>query len=81
MDESRDIERSLGRVEGKVDRLENDVKEIKAILQEAHAAISGRVGSLEHSRTKLLGTVGTISAVFGILGSWLVTHLLPRFPH
>ena len=75
------LHRALGRVEGKVDSLEADIKEIKAILQENHTTTSKRVASLEHSRSKLLGTVSTVGAVFGIIGSWLTTNLLPRIPH
>ena len=79
--EDQQIERSLGRVEGKVDRLEQDIREIKNLLQEGSTSISIRVNSLEQSRSKLLGTVGAISAVFGVVGSWLAANLLPRFPH
>lgn len=75
------LHRALGRVEGKVDGLEADIKEIKAILQENHAHVSKRVASLEHSRSKLLGTVSAVGAVFGVVGSWLATNLLPRIPH
>lgn len=75
------LHRALGRVEGKVDSLEADIKEIKALLQENHAHVSKRVASLEHSRSKLLGTVSTVGAVFGVIGSWLATNLLPRIPH
>ncbi len=75
------IHRALGRVEGKVDGLEQDIKELKQMLQENHVTLSKRVASLEHSRSKLLGTVSTVGAVFGVLGSWLATNLLPRIPH
>jgi len=75
------IHRALGRVEGKVDGLEADIKEIKVLLQDNHARVSKRVASLEHSRSKLLGTVSTVGAVFGVIGSWLATNLLPRIPH
>jgi hypothetical protein len=51
------------------------------MLQESHAVMSTRVASLEHSRSKLLGTVSGISAAFGVAGSWLATNLLPRIPH
>ena len=81
MENGYQLERSLGRVEGKVDGLEATIKEIKALLQENHAHVSKRVASLEHSRSKLLGTVSTVGAVFGVLGSWLATNLLPRIPH
>lgn len=74
-------ERSLGRVEGKVDGIEKDIKELKQMLQENHVTLSKRVASLEHSRSKLLGTVSTVGAVFGVIGSWLATNLLPRIPH
>jgi hypothetical protein len=79
--ESGQIERSLGRVEGKVDGLEENIKEIKKMLQESHAVTSSRLASLEHSRSKLLGTVSGISAAFGVFGGWLTTNLLPRLPH
>lgn len=79
--EDQHIERALGRVEGKVDRLEQDIKDIKFLLQEGTTSISTRVNSLEQSRSKLLGTVGAISAVFGVVGSWLAANLLPRIPH
>lgn len=75
------IEHSVGRIEGKVDGLEQDIKEIKALLQENHVTLSKRVASLEHSRSKLLGTVSGVAAVFGVVGSWLATNLLPRIPH
>ena len=75
------IERSVGRIEGKVDGLEQDIKELKALLQENNTGLSKRVASLEHSRSKLLGTVSTVGAVFGVIGSWLATNLLPRIPH
>lgn len=74
-------ERSLGRVEGKVDGIEKDIKELKQMLQENHVTLSKRVASLEHSRSKLLGTVSTVGAVFGVIGSWLTSNLLPRLPH
>lgn len=79
--ENYHIERSLGRVEGKVDGLEVDIKELKQLLQENNAGLSKRVTSLEHSRSKLLGTVSAVGAVFGVAGSWLATNLLPRIPH
>lgn len=79
--ESAHIERSLGRVEGKVDGLEKDIKELKEMLQENNTGLSKRVASLEHSRSKLLGTVSAISALVGIAGSWLATNVLPRVPH
>lgn len=79
--ENAHIERSLGRVEGKVDGLEKDIKEIKEMLQEHSTSLSKRVASLEHSRSKLLGTVSGISALVGIAGSWLATNVLPRVPH
>lgn len=75
------LHRALGRVEGKVDSLEADVKDIKKLLQENHTSTSKRVASLEQSRSKLLGTVSTVGAVFGVIGSWLATNLIPRIPH
>lgn len=79
--ENYHIERSVGRIEGKVDGLEKDIKELKQLLQENHVNTSKRVASLEHSRSKLLGTVSTVGAVFGIVGGWVTTNLLPRIPH
>lgn len=79
--ENYHIERSVGRIEGKVDGLEKDIKELKQLLQENHVNTSKRVASLEHSRSKLLGTVSAVGAVFGVFGSWLTTNLLPRIPH
>lgn len=79
--ENYHIERALGRVEGKVDGMENDIQEIKRMLQENNTGLSKRVASLEQSRSKLLGTVSGVAAVFGILGSWLATNVLPRIPH
>lgn len=82
--ENYHIERALGRVEGKVDGLENDIKEIKMMLQARDgidATTSKRISSLEHSRSKLLGTVSGVASIFGVLGSWLATNLLPRIPH
>ena len=75
------IERSVGRIEGKVDGLEQTIKELKQMLQENHVSVSKRVASLEHSRSKLLGTVSGVAALFGVFGSWLATNLLPRIPH
>jgi len=79
--QGHELDRALGRVEGKVDGLEHSIHEIKSMLQESHKDITKRVGSLEHSRSKLLGTVGAVSAVFGVIGSWLAANLLPRIPH
>lgn len=81
MEDNTSNERALGRVEGKVDGIEKDIKELKNMLQENHVTLSKRVASLEHSRSKLLGTVSGVSAVFGVVGSWLATNLLPRIPH
>lgn len=75
------LHRALGRVEGKVDSLEADVKDIKKLLQEHHVVADKRMASLENSRSRLLGTVSTVGAVFGIIGSWLASNLLPRIPH
>ena len=75
------LHRALGRVEGKVDSLEADVKDIKKLLQEHHVVTDTRMASLENSRSRLLGTVSTVGAVFGIIGSWLASNLLPRIPH
>lgn len=79
--ETGHIERSLGRVEGKVDGLEENIKEIKKLLQESHNDIAKRVASLEHSRSKLLGTASAIGAAFGVFGGWLTSNLFPRIPH
>lgn len=81
MENGYHIEHSVGRIEGKVDGLEQDIKELKHLLQENHVNTSKRVASLEHSRSKLLGTVSGVAAVFGVVGSWLATNLLPRIPH
>ena len=79
--ESGQIERSLGRVEGKVDGLEDNIREIKNMLQENHKVMSSRVSSLEHSRSKLLGTASAIGAAFGVFGGWITSSLFPRIPH
>lgn len=79
--ENGQIERSLGRVEGKVDGLEENIKEIKKMLQESHTDITKRVSSLEHSRSKLLGTASAIGAACGVFGGWVTSNLLPRIPH
>jgi len=75
------LHRALGRVEGKVDSLEADMKDIKKLLQEHHVVTDTRMASLENSRSRLLGTVSTIAAAFGIIGSWLAGNILPRIPH
>jgi hypothetical protein len=79
--QSHELDRALGRVEGKVDGLEHSIREIKSMLQESHNDITKRVSSLEHSRSKLLGTASAIGAAFGVFGGWLTTNLLPRIPH
>ncbi len=79
--ENEHIARSLGRVEGKVDGLEDNVREIKRMLQESHADITKRVSSLEHSRSQLLGTASAIGAAFGVFGGWVTANLIPRIPH
>jgi hypothetical protein len=79
--QSHELDRALGRVEGKVDGLEHSIREIKSMLQESHNDITRRVSSLEHSRSKLLGTASAIGAAFGVFGGWLTTNLLPRIPH
>lgn len=79
--ETGHIERSLGRVEGKVDGLEDNIREIKKMLQDSHTDISTRVASLEHSRSKLLGTASAIGAAFGVFGGWVTSNVLPRIPH
>jgi SMC interacting uncharacterized protein involved in chromosome segregation len=79
--QGHELDRALGRVEGKVDGLEHSIHEIKSMLQESHKDITKRVSSLEHSRSKLLGTASAIGAAFGVFGGWLTANLLPRVPH
>lgn len=75
------LHRALGRVEGKVDSLEADMKEIKKLLQEHHVVADTRMASLENSRSRMLGTVSVLGAAFGVIGNWLVSNVLPRIPH
>jgi hypothetical protein len=79
--QAHELDRALGRVEGKVDGLEEGVREIKKMLQESHSDITKRVASLEHSRSKLLGTASAIGAAFGVFGGWITSNLIPRIPH
>lgn len=80
MDEAL-LHRALGRVEGKVDSLEADVKDIKKILQEHHVVNDTRMASLENSRSRMLGTVSVVGAALGIISNWLVSNIFPRIPH
>ena len=75
--EAYQVSHALGGLTEAVNGLRRDMQEFK----DQRANLSKRVASLEHSRSKLLGTVSGISAIVGVAGSWLATNLLPRIPH
>lgn len=75
--ENSQVSHALGGLTEAVNGLRRDMQEFK----DQRANLSKRVASLEHSRSKLLGTVSGISAIVGVAGSWLATNLLPRIPH
>lgn len=64
---SDEIQRSLGRIEGKLDMTLDKINS----LEKKQENDSVRVGSLETTRTYAFGVIATISAFFGIVGSYV----------
>lgn len=62
---SDEINRALGRIEGKQDMTIDMVQEIKTRL-DSHG---DKIGSLERSRTAAIASAGAVGGVFGFLGS------------
>ena len=64
---SDDIQRSLGRIEGKLDMtLDNIVS-----LEKKHDGVIQRVGSLEDTRNYAFGALAVVAGVFGVVGSFI----------
>ena len=62
---SDEINRTLGRIEGKQDMTIDMVQEIKSRL-DSH---NDKIGSLERSRATAIASAGAVGGVFGFLGS------------
>lgn len=61
-----DLQRALGRIEGKLDAVAEDVKSVTAYA----AKNAERIGSLERSRAWLAGA----AAAVGAFVSWIIDH-------
>lgn len=62
-----DVERTLGRIEGKLDGICDDIRETKASLRGQGQRIAG----LEKSRSKFIGIVGAVGFAFSFAAVWL----------
>jgi uncharacterized coiled-coil DUF342 family protein len=63
----QELFRAIGRIEGKLDAIHEDVGEIKQEAQETN----GRVTSLEQRADKQRGAMAVISAIAAFLGGLL----------
>jgi prefoldin subunit 5 len=65
---SSELERTLGRLEGKIDNLLEHHGEFKSNLSE----VTGRINQLEHDKTKLMAIVGVISVLVGAVWQYIL---------
>lgn len=72
---SDEIQRSLGRIEGKLDMAIEKI----TTLEEKHESQGMRVSSLEGTRSYAFGVVAAIAATFGIIGSYVGKALASVF--
>mgnify|MGYP000892979157 FL=1 len=75
MPEKNDIQRSLGRVEGKLDALIIEVKENNEAMVKQIDNINKRIEPIENFQNNLQGRMAVIGTVAAFLGS-LITYLI-----
>ncbi len=75
MPEKNDIQRSLGRVEGKLDALIIEVKENNEAMVKQIDNINKRIEPIENFQNNLQGRMAVIGTVAAFLGS-LITYII-----
>jgi len=81
MPEKNDIQRSLGRVEGKLDALIIEVKENNEAMVKQIDNINKRIEPIENFQNNLQGrmaVIGTIAAFLGSLITYLINFLIKK---
>jgi hypothetical protein len=63
---SENIERALGRIEGRLIGIESEQKRIGDVVDTKLDAVEDRVTKLEHTRTRLTAWATAVSAMIGI---------------
>lgn len=74
------LHRALGRVEGKVDGLEQQLADIKGLVignAETARQVSERVENIEKTHARVTGFVAACSAIGGVAATWVFKKLSP----
>lgn len=66
-----DIMHAIGRLEGKMDGVKSDVKQLREVSEKRLDNHANRVASLEKSRSWQKGRDGVIAFVLSGIGAWL----------
>ena len=66
-----ELERGLGRIEGKFDAYIKDMKKHDLVVER----LDDRLRMMEDSRNKTIGAAGIIGALVGSVGGFLSSHL------
>lgn len=67
MPEIENIQRTLGRIEGKLDGAKEDIDEIRKSIETSGL----KIGALESFRDNLLGRMSIVGAIAGVLGAFI----------
>lgn len=74
------LHRAMGRVEGKVDGLEKQLADIKAIVinnADNSRRVEERVDVIEKSHARFTGFVAACSAIGGVAATWVFKKISP----
>lgn len=73
-----DMQRTLGKLEGRFDGLERQLDDIKGLVEgNAHMGrrVSERVEQIEKTHARVTGFVAAFSAVGGVAATWLAKKI------
>jgi hypothetical protein len=68
-----DVQRALGKLEGRFDGLDNQLEDIKRLIEgnrEKFDKIMKRVDTLEKTNAHATGFVAAVSVICGVFASW-----------
>jgi archaellum component FlaC len=73
-----EMQRALGRLEGRFDSFEQQLDSVKALVEgNAKAAkdVAQKVERLEMTHARVTGAVAAVAAIFGAFSSWIVKKI------